>query len=335
MLAAEPQTATAGPAQSHSGIAPDGTFPFLSPSQLARQMDLIALSGTRWVRLGIVWSVVEERRGTFDWSSSDRVIEAAHARGLRVLALVTYTPAWASGSDNDKVAPRDPTDIRAFAGAAAARYAPRGVHAWEIWNEPNIAATWAPRPDPPAYAQLLRTVAHQVRAVDPDATIVTGGLAPAPDASDRTTIGPSTFLRRLYAAGAASSFSAVGLHPYSFPFLPLQPGTSGFNAFLRAPVIHEVMAAHGDADKSVWFTEFGAPTGTSGDAVSEQNQADGLVQAYSQALCWPWVGPVFLYTLRDSGADRRDREQNFGLLHHDFTPKPAWFAYRRLMQPAS
>ena len=339
LLAAEPRTtspaAAAGSARAYGGIAPDGSFPFLGPAQLTRQMDLIAASGARWVRLGVVWSVVEQRRGSFDWSSSDRVIDAARARGLHVLALVTYAPSWASGSDDDKVAPRDPTDIRAFARAAAARYAPRGVHAWEVWNEPNIAAAWAPRPDPVAYTSLLRTVATQVRAVDPRATIVSGGLAPAPDARDGTALGPATFLRRMYDAGAAGSFTAVGLHPYSFPFLPLQAGTASFNAFLRASVIRKVMVDHGDEGKKIWSTEYGAPTGSSGDAVSEQVQADSLVQAYSQLERWSWAGPLFVYTLRDSGTDRRDREQNFGLLHADYSPKPAWTAFRRLMLPAS
>lgn len=339
VLAAEPRAATpaavAGSATAHGGVAPDGSFPFLPPEQLNRQMDLIAASGARWVRLGVVWSVVEQQRGAFDWSSSDRVIDSASRHGLHVLGLITYTPSWASGSGDDKVAPRDPTDIRAFARAAATRYAPRGVHAWEVWNEPNISATWAPRPDPVAYSQLLGTVATQVRAVDASATIVSGGLAPAPDAADGTTVGPATFLRRMYASGAAGSFTAVGLHPYSFPFLPLQAGTSSFNAFLRASVLRSIMVENGNSDKQIWFTEFGAPTGSSQDAVSEQVQADSLVAAYSQVERWSWAGPLFCYTLRDSGTDGRDREQNFGLLRADYSPKPAWDVFRRLMLPAS
>lgn len=31
-----------------------------------------------------------------------------------------------------------------------------GVHAYEVWNEPNIVNFWAPGPDPARYTQLLK-----------------------------------------------------------------------------------------------------------------------------------------------------------------------------------
>jgi len=40
------------------------------------------------------------------------------------------------------------------------------------------------------------------------------------------------------------------------------------------------------------------------------------------------VRKVFLYNFRDVGTDPKNKEDMFGLLHRDFTPKPGYFAYR-------
>ena len=315
----------------YGGFSPDGNFLWLSDADLARHMDLMKASGARWVRLGVVWSVVEQQKGVYDWSTSDRVIAAARSRGLDVLAIITYAPSWASGSSNDKVPPRDPADISGVAAAATARYAPQGVHAWEVWNEPNISGAWAPKPDAARYAQLLMATSRAIRSVDAKATIVSGGLSPAGDAPDGTTVAPLTFLQRVYAAGAGSSFTAVGMHPYSFPAMPMQVGTEDWNSFLRLPLLHDLMASRGDGAKKVWFTEFGAPTGTSEAAVSSAVQSAGIQQAFEQLPRWSWAGPLFYYSIKDAGTDLGDREQNFGLVRSDWSAKPALAAFTSTM----
>lgn len=311
----------------YGGFSPDGNFPWLSDADLARHMDLMKASGARWVRLGVVWSVIEQKKGVYDWGTSDRVIAAARSRGLSVLAIITYAPSWASGSTNDKVPPRNPDDISGIAAAATARYAPQGVHAWEVWNEPNISGAWAPKPDAQRYAQVLMATSKAIRSVDASATIVSGGLSPAGDQADGATIAPLTFLKSVYAAGAGSSFTAVGMHPYSFPAMPMQKGTEDWNSFIRLPLLHDLMAQHGDVAKKIWFTEFGAPTGTSPQSISADAQSAGIQQAFDQLQLWPWAGPLFYYSIKDSGTNLTDREQNFGLVRNDFSAKPALAAF--------
>lgn len=316
--------------EAYGGFSTDGRLPFLPDADVTRQFDLMKQSGAHRVRISLFWSVIEDSPGQYDWRTSDRLIAAAAGRDLEVLALLTYSPSWATGTDNDKVAPRNPSDIGPFARAAVTRYAPKGVHAWEIWNEPNVADSWAPRPDVGAYAQLLTTAAASIRAVDASATIVSGGLAPARNTVDRTAIDPVTFVRGLYDNGASKSFTALGLHPYTFPALPLQQ-TAQSNGFQGARQIRQVMVDRGDRDKQIWFTEFGAPTGSARDAVGLDVQSQSVAQAYSAITGWPWAGPLYYYTLRDAGTDGADRESNFGLLRFDYAAKPAWETFLRQM----
>jgi hypothetical protein len=200
------------------------------------------------------------------------------------------------------------------------------VHAWEVWNEPNIDAFWEPKPDVAAYVALLEAASSAIRAADGDATVVAGALAVAKDAGDGSTIAPLTFLDRMYDAGAAGTFDVLSLHPYTFPEAP--PGHD--TLFADLPDAHAAMVANGDGHKPIWLTEFGAPTGTARAAVSERAQAAAVTQAYEAASAHPWVGPLFWFQLRDEGSDPAELGQNFGLLHRDLSPKPAFPAVEHL-----
>lgn len=72
------------------------------------------------------------------------------------------------------------------------------------------------------------------------------------------------------------------------------------------------MAAHGDGDKKVWLTEYGAPTGGS-SGVSPKLQAQMVAEAYELAAAHRSIGPIFIYTLIDGGAPNGDPERYFGL----------------------
>jgi hypothetical protein len=140
---------------------------------------------------------------------------------MRVLAGILYTPPWARPAGT---APGSPPsnlgDYAAFVRIAVQRYAQRGVHAYEIWNEPNVADFWAPGPDPARYAQLLRRAYAAVKSVDPTATVVSAGLAPygAYGEHSNERMNPLDFLEGMYAHGAAGSFDALGWHPSNYPW---------------------------------------------------------------------------------------------------------------------
>lgn len=319
-----------------AGARPTGVATGASPlweddADLARDLDAVAGSGATWVRFDFDWATAEPAAGAFDWSHIDRAVDGARSRGLAVLALPAYTPGWARPPGSTRMhPPTDPADFARFVAAAAARYTGRGVAGWEIWNEPNLAHFWQPTPDPAAYTQLLTQASRAVRQVDPHAVVLTGGLSPARDDPDGGQISPVTFLRGVYAAGGAGSFDAVGMHPYCYPARPSDARTAAWNTFYRLPAVHEVMAEHGDGAKQVWLTEFGAPTGSARGAVSEAEREAVLRDAFATLGRWPWAGPLLWYSHRDTGTDPADREQNFGLLRHDFTAKPALRAFREL-----
>jgi polysaccharide biosynthesis protein PslG len=191
-----------------------------------------------------------------------------------------------------------------------------------VWNEPNTVNYFHPRPDAIRYGMLLAATYRAIKAVEPDATVLSGGLAPAED--NGKDIAPLSFLRSMYSTGANRYFDAFAIHPYTYPALPNDPSTSEWNTAQRMWQMRDVMVAGGDAGKSVWITECGAPTGTGRRAVSEQLQAETLRMILATAENTPWIAGAYVYSMRDSGTDLGDIEQNFGILKHDFTAKAAY-----------
>lgn len=290
-----------------------------------REFDLMAAMNVTWVRVDVDWSATEPERGQFDWEAVDLLVDAAAAHRMNVLIVLSYTPDWAQSSaagnspPDSHHRPVDSASYAHFARVAAQRYAARGVHHWEIWNEPNSTKFWPPRPDPNEYGALFRRITAAIRDVDPTAELLIGGLTPPYDASD---ISATDYLEQLYANGTAQLADAVAVHPYSTPALPIM-GERSAGGLKDIPALHAVMDRHGDSAKSIWITEFGAGTGTASDAVSEQDQAATLEWARLEAKRWAWAGPLIYYELVDGGTDLGDIEQNYGVLRADLSPKQA------------
>jgi hypothetical protein len=146
---------------------------------------------------------------------------------------------------------------------------------------------------------------------------------------------PIRFLERMYANGAGGSFDVLGWHPSNYPEgLSFARWSAWSQMSQTRPSARSVMKSHGDAAKQIsGATEFGYPTGSTLQNVSEPTQARLVSAAYAALEKRSWAGPPFFYTYRDSGANKLDTEQNFGIVRYDFSPKPAYAAYRRAATP--
>ncbi|QQO46767.1 cellulase family glycosylhydrolase [Paracoccus sp. MC1862] len=283
-----------------------------------------AAMGVRWLRTDLNWaSIQRDGPDSFDWSEMDRIVDLAASFGIGVLPVAGSTPEWAWANPEDHSPPGDPQAFGRFLEAAVRRYEPRGIDTWEIWNEPNLDGPFPPRPDPVAFAAILKAAHAAIRAADPDATVILGGLAAA-TSTDRSgrAIAAVEFLQRVYDEGAGGSFDALGFHPYTGASLPDLRGWRNSWALMAGP-IRDLMAAHGDAEKKIWITEYGAPTNEAEGGAPESRQAEQLAASVDLARVTPWLGPVFWYSYRDLGTDPKDREDWFGLMAADGRVKPA------------
>lgn len=315
------------------GVATGGSVQNLNATDLARYLDGVRAAGAKWLRFDINWHVIQySGPASYNWAPFDNVVNAARARGINVLGLITYTPPWARAAGTTaSYPPTNSSDYAAFAKAAAAHFGPLGVHAYEVWNEPNISVFWSPGPDPARYTQLLKAAYTAIKQADPSATVVSGGLSPYGSIGEvtSTNMNPVTFLERMYANGARGSFDALGWHPYNYPY---GLGFYGWSAWSQmtetSPSARSLMSANGDGAKQIWPTEFGAPTGSTSNSMTEAAQAQLVTDSYAKLKGWTWAGPSFFYSFRNLGTNLLDIEQNYGIIRYDWTPKPAYTAYQ-------
>lgn len=315
------------------GFALGGDAHELAPAVLARELATIRRAGGRWVRFDVNWALIQiDGPRSYHWDNTDRLVAEARRRGLKVLLTVIYTPPWARPADEGGLYGPDPKTYARFVKQVAKRYAPRGVHHYEIWNEPNHPPFFYPRPNPRRYAAMLKAVYPRVHRADPKATVITGGTAPG--VTHDTAIGGVDFLAALYANGAGDSFDAVGQHPSTFPGLPgeRRKGSPWYQMYGTRPSLRGVMRRNGDAGKKIWATEWGVPTnGPAGTFVTEARQAKLYGRAIRLWSTYPWAGKLIAYQLRDAGTGLRTRENFWGILRRDFTAKPAVELLRRLV----
>jgi Cellulase (glycosyl hydrolase family 5) len=245
-----PETAavTAATAKCAPGSArvPTGILGISDPhADDPKVIDLIDRTGVKWVRAEFYWSVIEPEPGAgYRWATYDAMVRAYDQRGIKVLGILTYIP------DSQ---PRDWADIDAafqtFAAATVKRYAPRGVHYWEVFNEPNLPGYgWLDRDANAAkmlgaYTLLLARANQAVRAHDPKGVVVIGGLA----SDQHRGLSAEKTMQAIYGYGAKDCFDVMAYHPYGYQ-----------NRFPEARArIDAIMAAADDTGKLVWFNEYG------------------------------------------------------------------------------
>ncbi|MBN1219240.1 MAG: hypothetical protein JXM69_09960 [Anaerolineae bacterium] len=279
------------------------------------------------------WREIEPTRDQFHWEVTDQLVAGAEYYGLNVIARLDQHPAWASEvALSLNAPPENLDDYGRFVERVVARYRGR-IHAYIIWNEPNLAIEWggAP-PDPIAFTELLQVGYEAAKAVDPDALVIAPGLAPT-NSNDTQAMDERLFLAEMYRAGASAYFDVLAAHPYSFGQPPgALAGDKEHPTFNRLAELRNVMVEHGDADKPIWITEMGwtidPPPEQPDIDVNLEQQAAYLADALDLIRReWPWVELITVWNLSIPTAG--DPFGGYSLLDARGQPRPAYHAWQQ------
>ncbi len=332
-----------------------------------RTMGKVREAGFGWVRVQLQWSEFEPSPGNYNTAVYDTIIGAASNGGANVLVSVVKAPAWASPSHPGAL----PENTAAFGRTMrylAARYSGT-VGAWEIWNEQNLAGEVGGRVAVAPYFETLKAGYGAVKAVDPHAIVLFGGLTPTGLNDPAVAVNDVAYLREFYAYRGGEGrnyFDVLAAHPGSaanppdttFPENPgsgacppkyaAQAGNCWKNGpdfyFRRVEDQRAVMVEVGDAPKQVWLTEFGwdscqgglpAPNGYEYCALtSEAQQAQYILRAFAIARAeWPWMGAMFLWNLNYAATPSiqpSDEKYAWSVLRGDWSNRPAFEAIKAM-----
>jgi hypothetical protein len=317
-------------------------------AKIRASMRLIRDAGFKFIRQEFPWEDIEPtRKGEFwdnkfnhsTWDKYDRIVALADEYGLEIIARLDHPPNWTrhDGAARGNFAPPDSyDDYGDFVNAVVARY--RGkIKFYQLWNEPNIYPEWGEQDvNAQDYTRLLKIGYTRAKEADPNAVIISAGLAQTLETGPRN-VSDLMFLQQMYDAGAKDYFDILAVMNYG---LFTGPGDHRADAsrtnFSRPVLLREIMVKNGDAHKPMWAMEIGwnalplhfenAPYGR----VTEQQQGRYAAQAYERAQTeWAWMG-VMNYWFFKRAYDN-EREQPFfyfRLFDPDFTPLPAYEAIK-------
>ena len=190
------------------------------------------------------------------------------------------------------------------------------------------------------YGEMLKVVGPAIRAADPQAVILIGGLLlDDPNSVPPKNGKPEKFLEGILRTGAANSFDIVAFHSYptydnvrkdydrqAGVWTGLGGWTTGKTKFLR-----DVLNSFG-VKKTLWLNESGlickVINGTDTCAVQAgdffQTQADYLIRMYARGMNLE-LGNISWFTLEGPGW------RDGGLMEGSGAPRPAYLAYQTLI----
>ncbi len=322
-----------------------------------RDMDLVKDMGFGWVKQIFAWRDIEQiEKGHYDWYRPDLIVDAAQGRNLKLLVRLDHQPFWAQADGGAvplaSAPPKEYQDFGDFCHAVAERYQGR-IAAYQVWNEPNLSREWGnDLPNPAEYVRLLAACYVGLKTADPNAMVISAGLAPT-GTDDDTAMPDDRFVREMYAAGGAKYFDALGVHAAGYMNPPerspddteADPALAvRWITFRHVEDIRQIMVENGDADKQIAILEMGwttdtNPTHTSYNwyAVTEQQQADYLAGAYQWAKeHWrPWMGLMSAIYMADLDWTP-DNEQYWYAVNRPAFPlpdlRPAYFSLKRMLK---
>jgi hypothetical protein len=291
------------------------------------------------------WNEIQPLSNQYNpvFDGSDRVVSAANRAGVELVVRLSDAPEWSHRADFGEKnvdyhdAPPDNGHFHTFCFQVAERY--RGqIDAYQVWNEPNLSREWGGQPPNAAeYVELLAACSSGIRRGDPDAIIISAGLAPTGN-YDATAIRDDIFLQQMYDAGFQQYVDMVGVHAPGFSDVTYGPddaerdGRGRWATFRRVEDMREIMVANDDAGRQMAILEMGWTVADEERhpeyawfAVDEETQAENLVEAYAYiADNWrPWVGLVTTIYLSDPAWDESNEEMFFAITLPNGWARPA------------
>lgn len=328
-------------------------------------VDALAASGACGTRLRVDWARIQPDPPPADyvWGPyHDEKLRLVAESGLNLIAHVDGIPEWAGPAACGPIYPERLDEFAQFLTALVHRYKqpPYYVDHWELFNEPDGVdpgsgdggiGCWGYHGA--AYAEMLAVAHAAIKAADPEATVLMGGIAYDWFVEYQ---GPyyRYFVDDVMAAGGAEHLDALSFHYYpdfhrewerwdpdspdrQHGWLPAPTcgdifdgqgigyEAGGVDLVAKASHFRNRMAACYDVQNPIWVTEL-AEHGHANDPDSLVGQARYVIQGQARGLA-AGVENITWYVLVSPPYDPHEQ----GLLFEDdWSPKPSYYAYQTL-----
>lgn len=276
-------------------------------------IDMISDAGFNMVRTDLFWSVIETKKGIYDFQSYgyDTLTKELIKEDIKPYYVLDYSNTLYEKGGSAIVTEKGREAFNRYVDKATSRYKNKGI-IWEIWNEPNTDS-WLPKPNINDYFLLLEQTSKTIRANDPSGIVVAPALA---------GLSPDSFkwLEELFKKGALDYVDAISVHPYrSWGPESVTYEYQNLKALIKKYTSKPIPIISGE-----WG--YSTANGWYGLNLSEEQQAAYLVRMFlinelNNIPISIWYG------WENDGDDPNNGEHNFGLRQKNtVVPKLAYHA---------
>ena len=290
--------------------------------------------GVKWARCQTGWARTERKPGEYDFAWLDEVADSLLAEGVQPWFSVSYgnrlysplAPTWPAVGWAPILTHEARSAWLRYTRTLVRRFSDRVSH-WEIWNESNASAFWAPmKSSPESYTELVKLTSAEIRNSAPNAQIIGGAFSGM----------PMDFLEGCLKLGMADCVDIISFHPYGIMPEMRRKGLT-YPAALQD--WKNLIARYNPKIKH-WQGECGLPSqGGKGAGVlmnfpwNETHQAKWLLRRIlMDRICGLDMTSYFTAVDLDYGMGEVPDKINYkGLIRWtDYSPKRAYFAYQCL-----
>ncbi len=290
--------------------------------------NLLNLAGFTRIRDDFSWQAIEPKPKKYQVPKRiEKLVNTAIKYKIKPLLVTGYgTRAYEGKYSNGFVNTPEMREAYGNAVVFAVKHFGNRVTEWELWNEPNRAHPVK------HYLPMLKVVYPIVKKANPRATFISCGGGGAGGGPGGGMIIP------IIKAGGVDFQDGFSIHPYMAPHDP----DYGYGARgapiprVSVPVfapfqkrIAEKNPKSNGRKLSVWVTELGWPTehpSTRQHPTTEMLQAAFFARTYLMFRKENAVKGIFWYDFQNDGINPKEKEDNFGIIRKDFSPKPAYQA---------
>lgn len=261
--------------------------------------------GVNWIRADASHGLINSTQTGNRLYVVDSVLKSIDDYGLNFLPILDRKSSKGFAWD-------DFNEYGKYLDSVARRFSPK-IHYWEAMNEAGRIKNVSSLDE--KYLAALKRIYETLKTADSANKVLLTGI---------TGVNGS-FAESLYARNASEYFDIMNFHTYN--------GVKSLQHILI--VLHEEMKKY-KWNKPVWITECGLHTARDslnqkrGGNLIEQKQAERLPQSFLLAFAYG-VDKMFWYNLRSTESNMFYSEDNYGILHRDLSPKPAFSAYKTLI----
>lgn len=265
-----------------------------------KENDLMRINsvGANFIRTDFDWGYCQpDKEKPISFSHHDRMMEAVRIQNLDVLGILS--------------SPRLRADKLWDAYVAnLVDHFQLSVKYWEVINEADLWHRRQPDFSPDDYVRILRTAYPIIKKNSGKAKVVFSGISNV----------NLEFTEKVFEQNVADYFDIMNVHWYA------NKNNEPESFFEYFEKLHSLMNKY-HIDKPVWFTETGCTTAE--NYADEDTQARRLPRIFLISFACG-MDKVFWYKSR-SRELTDDSEDFYGLWHKDYQSKPAYYAYKTLV----